>query len=79
MRQSSPDPDSILFQEAMRLCESVELRMAEDGAETLALVLDRRHDCRPAARDAKFMGYWTHPIDIALIVSEIDTLAVATG
>ena len=112
--------NAILFQEAMRLCENVELRMAEDGAQTLALVrdwlpdvlvldahlpdmtgfelLDRLRalpelrkvpaymcsaDAMPAdlqrARDAGFKGYWTKPIDIALIVSEIDALAVATG
>ena len=112
--------NAILFQEAMRLCGNVELRMAEDGAETLALVRDWLPDvlvldahlpdmtgfelldrlrglselcnvpaymCSAAAmpadlqraREAGFKGYWTKPIDIALIVSQIDALAVTAS
>ncbi len=107
--------NALLFEEAIKLRGGVELRIAEDGDEALALVeqwppevlvldanlpgmtgyellLELRK--RPAladapafmcsadampddvrrARSAGFLGYWTKPIDIARVMSDLDAL-----
>lgn len=110
--------NAILFEEAIRLRESVELRLAEDGAEALdqvqgwtpdVLVLDahlpgmdgfqllrllRREpglgsvpafmcsaDAMPddvlRAAEAGFAGYWSKPINIAKILSDLDGICAA--
>jgi PAS domain S-box-containing protein len=110
--------NAILFEEALRLREGVELRLAEDGAEALdqvrdwtpdVLVLDahlpgmdgfqllsalRRQpglrdvpafmcsaDAMPddmqRAADAGFAGYWSKPINIAKILSDLDGICAA--
>jgi CheY-like chemotaxis protein len=110
--------NAILFEEALRLRDGVELRLAEDGAEALdhvrgwtpdVLVLDahlpgmdgfallralRREpgladvpafmcsaDAMPddvkRAADAGFAGYWSKPINIAKILSDLDELCAA--
>jgi PAS domain S-box-containing protein len=108
--------NAILFEEALRLREGIELRVAEDGAEALdqvrswkpdVLVLDahlpgmdgfellgalRREpgledvpafmcsadampdDVRRAAA-AGFAGYWSKPINLARIMSDLDRLS----
>ncbi len=107
--------NAILFEEAVRMRGGVELQVAEDGAEALALVrhwqpevlvLDANlpdmsgYDvlarlrklpalagvpafmCSADAMDedvqrataAGFVGYWTKPIDIARVMSDLDRL-----
>ena len=111
--------NAILFEEAMRLRGGIELKVAEDGAEALALadgwtpevlVLDanlpdmtgfdvlERLRARPAlaavpaymcsadamdadlqrAAAAGFAGYWTKPIDIARVLSDLEPLLAAS-
>lgn len=110
--------NAILFEEAIRLRDGVELRLAEDGAEALdqvqgwtpdVLVLDahlpgmdgfqllrllRREpglgnvpafmcsaDAMPddvlRAAEAGFAGYWSKPINIAKILSDLDGICAA--
>jgi signal transduction histidine kinase/CheY-like chemotaxis protein len=108
--------NAILFEEAIRLRDGVELRLAEDGAEALDQVRDWRPDVlvldahlpgmngfellsalrrQPGLTDvpafmcsadampddmeraaqAGFAGYWSKPIDIAKIMSDLDRIS----
>lgn len=107
--------NAILFEEALRLRGGIELQVAEDGAEALALVAQWKPEILvldanlpdmsgydvlarlrelPALADvpafmcsadamaedvqrataAGFVGYWTKPIDIARVMSDLDRL-----
>ena len=107
--------NALLFEEALRLRSDIELRIAEDGEEALALVsqwlpdvlvldahlpgisgheLLRRLRALPAlaqapaymcsadampddvqrALAAGFAGYWTKPIDLARVMTDLDAL-----
>jgi CheY-like chemotaxis protein len=107
--------NAILFEEAVRMRGGIELQVAEDGAEALALarqwppevlVLDAHlpdmsgyelllrlrelpalagvpafmcsadamdEDIR-RARDAGFIGYWTKPVDLSRVMSDLGRL-----
>ncbi len=107
--------NAILFEETVRMRGGIELQVAEDGAEALALarqcppevlVLDAHlpdmsgyelllrlrelptlagvpafmcsadamdEDIR-RARDAGFIGYWTKPVDLTRVMSDLDRL-----
>jgi len=109
--------NAILFEEALRLRGGVELRVAEDGAEALALVqewppevlvldahlpdmtgydvlrqlrelpalsaapafmcsADASAQDKVRAAQAGFIGYWTKPIDVNLVIGDLDRLAL---